>query len=211
MFLVDGIVATGAGAFHAGVAAAGLSQLLPPPSIPASVQAPAASPQSQAASQDNDNDDEAGNTSIEVRHCRLFLSTLLISCFQTLVSSDLTPSSPVTSAVAASSHRKRPVSSSTPSSPSGPRSRRKRNTEAASEIATALRDVAKSLNTMGSPEVRSRAVRMMEEDDEFSEGEEPLVMRLFAKDISVAQTYIASTKKSRRVAFVRAILEDTEL
>jgi hypothetical protein len=52
---------------------------------------------------------------------------------------------------------------------------------------------------------------MMEEDDEFSEGEEPLVMRLFAKDISVAQTYIASTKKSRRVAFVRAILEDTEL
>jgi hypothetical protein len=64
---------------------------------------------------------------------------------------------------------------------------------------------------MGSPEVRSRAVQMMEEDEGFSSDEEPLVMRLFAKDISVAQTYIASTKKSRRVAFIRAILEDTEL
>jgi hypothetical protein len=51
----------------------------------------------------------------------------------------------------------------------------------------------------------------MEDDDEFSSGEEVDVMRLFTKDISVAQTYIASSKKSRRTAYVRSILQDTEI
>ncbi|KAK6977451.1 hypothetical protein R3P38DRAFT_3237198 [Favolaschia claudopus] len=104
----------------------------------------------------------------------------------------------------------RPASSSTPSSPSGPRTRRKRNADAASEIATALRDVGQSLTTISSPEARSRAIRVMEEDNDFSDGEEPYVMRLFAKDSAVAQTYIASSKKSNRTNFIRSILENTE-
>ncbi|KAJ7336834.1 hypothetical protein DFH08DRAFT_813149 [Mycena albidolilacea] len=192
LFLVDGIVATGAGAFHAGMAAAGLAQPQVPP-IPDCSQAPAVSQQSQAVIQ-NDEEEEAGNTSIE-----------------TPINSDLTPSSPVCTPTATSSSRKRPTSSSTPSSPSSPRSCCIHNAEAASEIAMALHDIAKYLNTMGSPEVCSHAMQMMEEDEGFSSDEELLVMRLFAKDISVAQTYIASTKKSCRITFIHAILEDTEL
>jgi hypothetical protein len=46
---------------------------------------------------------------------------------------------------------------------------------------------------------------------EFSENEEPLVMRLFVKDIAITQTYITATKKSRRTAFIRSFLEDAEL
>lgn len=52
---------------------------------------------------------------------------------------------------------------------------------------------------------------MMEEDEDFSESEEPLVMRLFTRDIAIAQTYIAATKKSRRTAFIRSLLEETVL
>jgi hypothetical protein len=75
----------------------------------------------------------------------------------------------------------------------------------------ALRGVTQSLNVVGSPEVRDRAIKMMEEDNDFSENEEPLVMRLFVKDIAIAQTYIAATKKSCRTAFIRSFLEDAEL
>ena len=52
---------------------------------------------------------------------------------------------------------------------------------------------------------------MMEEDEEFSDGEEVAVMRLFSKDTAIAQTYIGSSKKSTRTAFIRSILEDAEL
>ncbi|KAF8194056.1 hypothetical protein K438DRAFT_829655 [Mycena galopus ATCC 62051] len=149
----------------------------------------------QTSSQPVDDVDGAANTSIE-----------------TLVDdrdNDLTPSSPVHTP-APNPSRKRLAS--TPSSPNnGPRSRRKRNTEAASEIATALQGVAQSLNVVGSPQVRDRAIKMMEEDEDFSESEEPLVMRLFTRDIAIAQTYIAATKKSRRTAFIRSLLEETVL
>jgi hypothetical protein len=79
-----------------------------------------------------------------------------------------------------------------------------------SEIAGALRQVAMSLNTPSSPDITKRAIEMMEED-EFSEGEEPLVMRLFTKEIDIARTYVNTTKKSSRTAFIRSYLTETTL
>jgi hypothetical protein len=86
----------------------------------------------------------------------------------------------------------------------------KRQADAMSEIAGALCQVAMSLNTPSSPDITKRAIEMMEED-EFSEGEEPLVMRLFTKEIDIAHTYVNTTKKSRRTAFIRSYLTETTL
>jgi hypothetical protein len=113
----------------------------------------------------------------------------------------LTPSSPV---------RPHPKRAASPSSASGSK-KRKRNADAASEMAGAIERVAVALNTVGSPEVRKRAIRLMEDDGEFSDNEEVDIMRLFMKDTAVAQTYIGSRKKITRTAFIRSILEESYL
>ncbi|KAJ7466259.1 hypothetical protein B0H11DRAFT_2284693 [Mycena galericulata] len=158
-YLVDGIVATGAGAFHAGAARQTQTQ----------------STQSETQSQTQEMSRGTSPAPSEGPG----------SSFDQIVPSgddDLTPSKT-----------------------------RKRNAEAASEMATALAQVAKSLNVVGSPEVRQRAIKLMEEDADFSENEEVTVMRLFTKDTAVAQTYIAASKKSMRTAFIRSVLDDGEL
>ncbi|KAJ7314653.1 hypothetical protein DFH08DRAFT_1041289 [Mycena albidolilacea] len=166
LYLVNAIVATGAGAATQSQPS-GESQ-----TTSQSTQATSATQPSQpVSSQGPDNNMGPGNISGD-----------------TLVNDDdLTPSSPMRTPAITTSSRKRPAITSTLSSPNrGPRSRRKRNAEAASEISIALRDVAQSLNVVGSPEVRDWA-------------------------IAIAQTYIAATKKSRRMAFIRSFLEDAEL
>jgi hypothetical protein len=110
----------------------------------------------------------------------------------------LTASSPVRS------HRKRAASSS----PSDGRRRRKRNSQAASEIALALEHVANSLNVVGSPEVRRKAIKVLEDDGDFSENDEVKIMRIFTKDTAVAQTYIGVSKQSKRTKFIRSVLDD---
>ncbi|KAJ7506501.1 hypothetical protein B0H11DRAFT_2272238 [Mycena galericulata] len=161
-YLVDGIVATGAGAFHAG----------------ASRQTQTQSTQSETQSQTQEMSRDTSPAPSEGPG----------SSFDQIVPSgddDLTPSSPIRPP------RKRAASSSPADTG---RKTRKRNAEAASEMATALAQVAKSLNVVGSPE-----------------NEEVTVMRLFTKDTAVAQTYIAASKKSMRTAFIRSVLDDGEL
>lgn len=118
---------------------------------------------------------------------------------------DFVASSP---AAAPSTSRKRAASSSP--NKAAPSRRTKCNVDAMSEIAGALRQVTMSLNTPSSPDITKCAIEMMEED-EFSEGEEPLVMRLFTKEIDIARTYVNTTKKSRRTAFIRSYLTETTL
>lgn len=71
--------------------------------------------------------------------------------------------------------------------------------------------MAKALTAPQSPDATSRAMELMDEDADFSDGEQPAVMRLFTKEINVARTYISTSKKSRRTAYIRAILADDEL
>ncbi|KAJ7735178.1 hypothetical protein B0H16DRAFT_1731442 [Mycena metata] len=187
MFLVDDKVATGAGAFHAGAS-----------QTPSDIFS-----QSQGStSTQDDNDDSSfildgmGDTSTDLRLAMLVNMDL---------DNDFVASSPAT---APSTSRKRAASSSP--NKSAPSRRAKRNAEAISEIAGALRQVAMSLNAPSSPDITKRAIEMMEED-EFSEGEEPLVMRLFTKEIDIARTYVNTTKKSRRTASIRSYLAEMEL
>ncbi|KAJ7078253.1 hypothetical protein C8R44DRAFT_910487 [Mycena epipterygia] len=114
---------------------------------------------------------------------------------------DLTPSSPIRPL------RKRAAS---PASNEGNKRARRRNADAATEMAGALERVAKSLVVVGSPEVREKAIHLMEEDNDFSQNEAVKVMRIIAKDTAVAQTYIASSKQERRTAFLRSLLDDEE-
>ena len=87
----------------------------------------------------------------------------------------------------------------------------KHNADAESEVATALRNVVMSLNIVSSPEVCQHAIKMMEEDEGFSDGEEVAIMKLFSKDTAVAQTYFGSSKKSTHTAFICSILKDAKL
>jgi hypothetical protein len=185
-------VATGAGAFHAG------SQIIPP------TQSTQPESQSPASEIPIGTSPEAPGTSFDMTMVSLLKSAAprANSEQQTPGDDDLTPSSPVRP------QRKRAASSSPADVGKRPR---KRNAEAASEMANALLQVASSLNVVGSPEVRQRAIKLMEEDGEFSDNEEVHVMRLFTKDTAVAQTFIGASKKSRRTAFIRSILEDGEL
>ncbi|KAF7358753.1 MYB transcription factor 08 [Mycena sanguinolenta] len=188
LILVEGVVATGASVFHAGSSTMDNSQTTANNSQNTSGSSPDTSDNSQGTSQGSSGmDTEAGDTSID-----------------TLVNDDLTPSSPAVAATPAPS-RKRAASSSPAD---GGARRHKRNADAASEIAGALQGVALSLNATGSPEVRRRAIKQMEDDAEFSEEEQVNIMRLFTRDTAVAQTYIASSKKHTRVAFICSVLDD---
>jgi len=186
LFLVDGKVATGAGAFHAGTI-----QSQPPSDVLTQSQTDANTP--PADDESLSQPEGSGDTSTD-----------------TVVGDDddLVASSPV---APAPTTRKRAASSSPNKSARPPSRRTKRNADAVSEIAGALRQVAMSLIPPESPDITKRAIQMMDEDNEFSSDEEPAVMRLFTKEVDVARTYINDPKKSRRTTFVRSILADTEL
>ncbi|KAF7329852.1 Myb-DNA-bind-3 domain-containing protein [Mycena kentingensis (nom. inval.)] len=83
-----------------------------------------------------------------------------------------------------------------------------RNADAATDMAKALREVAGSMRVKGSPEIRAEAVQLMEEDGDLSDGECVSAMRLFTKEIAVAQTYLASKNKDRRTAYLHSAIED---
>ncbi|KAJ7916916.1 hypothetical protein B0H13DRAFT_1870764 [Mycena leptocephala] len=205
LFLVDGIIATGAGAFHAGAPAfnAG-AHMQPTPSANIS----AISSQNTAVSQSSVGTSQSSQLTSTSQPSQ---STSMPVTPQTPAHQNTTfSSSPSTNDLLASSPppmaQKRAASSS-PEKPNGRRHRKPRNAEVGTDIAAALRDVAGSLKVVGSPEARMRAVQQMEDDDEFSDDESATIMRLFTMDSAVAQTYTASKKKSTRTAFVRDSVE----
>ncbi|KAF7314853.1 Myb-like domain-containing protein [Mycena kentingensis (nom. inval.)] len=171
LFLVDGIVATGVGAFHAGA--------------PVGNNGASAASASAAAEDDPSTDKEdEGNSAPSATP-----KTPAPRRFQ----DDLTPSSPA-------------KGSSSP--PKSARRRRARNADAATDMASALREVAGSMRVRGSPEIRADAVQLMEDDGELSDGECVNAMRLFTKEIEVAQTFLASKNKTRRTAFLQTAIAD---
>ncbi|KAJ7659059.1 hypothetical protein DFH06DRAFT_1406054 [Mycena polygramma] len=189
LYLVEGIVATGAGAFHA----SGTLQTQSTEAITQSTQS--ASQSTTSISQTNPPTQEDTPATPN----RSSPGPDGLNLHRDPPDDDLTPSSPV---------RPRTKRAASPSSASGSK-KRKRNADAASEMAGAIERVALALNTVGSPEVRRSAIRLMEDDGEFSENEEVAVMRLFTKDTAVAQTYIGSRKKTSRTNFIRSILEES--
>ncbi|KAJ7036435.1 hypothetical protein C8F04DRAFT_1258001 [Mycena alexandri] len=188
LYLVEGIVATGAGAFHAGAS-----------------QTSTLTQSTQSVSQSTQYDSQADpatqeDTPATPRHSSPGPEGLNLP--HGSPNDDLTPSSPI---------RSRQKRAASPSSASVSNKKRKRNAEDAFEMAGAIERVAMALNTVGSPEVRKRAIRLMEDDSDFSDNEEVDVMRLFTKDTAVAQTYIRSRKKSTRTAFICSILAENDL
>ncbi|CAK5270799.1 unnamed protein product [Mycena citricolor] len=191
LYLVDGIVATGEGAFHPGI------PTITPADVVSSVidnvlgkSWSQSQSQSQATDEYQENDGLAGNLSIE-----------------TLVNDDLTPSSPVRLLQTPVCSAKRAASRSPQDTG---RNRRRRNAEATADLAVALRNVTSSMVVVGSPEIRRQAISMMEDDNEFSDDKAVTIMKVFQRDSSVAQTYIASASKKRRTALIRSVVEDID-
>ncbi|KAJ7452560.1 hypothetical protein FB451DRAFT_1145210 [Mycena latifolia] len=178
-YLVDGIVATGAGAFHAG----GTSQ--------AQTETEG---QTQTQS-DDENTPQLPITPLPRRRGRA-------ASAQTPPDDDLTASSPVRPR-----RRKRAASSSPNNEGRSGRQPRKRNADSASEVAAALRQVAGSMKVASSPEIRERAVKQLEDDGDFSEDDGADIMILFTDNSAIAQTYLASDKKDRRTAFLARSLQ----
>ncbi|KAJ7059779.1 hypothetical protein C8F01DRAFT_1145629 [Mycena amicta] len=185
--LVDGIVATGEGAFHAGT-----SQI--------STQTTAASQSSTLDDNDNDDLTQPSNSSNPATSQVPF--TPRTPANRAPVFDDANPSSPPVP----SSSRKRAASLS-PQKPNNGRRNRRRNADAASDMASALRDVAGALKVTGSPEIRKRAIEILEDDDKFSDNDCVDAMALFEKNIAIAQTYIGSKNKERRTAYLQRHLD----
>ncbi|KAJ6503676.1 hypothetical protein C8R45DRAFT_1209316 [Mycena sanguinolenta] len=195
LYLVEGIIATGAGAFHAGAASAFQA-------TPATSQAvsQATAVMTQAVSQSS----QTGSAPSAP------LTPTLPAIPQTPMRADLSlPGSDDLIASSPPAPAQKRAASSSPEKPTR-RNRRPRNSEAGSDIASALRDVAGSLKVVGSPEARRRAIQQLEDDDDFSDHESATIMRLFTRDSAVAQTYTASTKKAIRTAYTRECLEEAE-
>ncbi|KAK7017748.1 hypothetical protein R3P38DRAFT_3320499 [Favolaschia claudopus] len=176
--LVEGVVATGVGAFHAGPstappASSNVDNELPPPQTP--------------QGKDNDGD-------------------IVMTPPNADVDNDLIASSPIRPRT-----RKRAASSSpTTSTSTTVKKSRNRNAGAVNQVAIAMQSVASALTTDGSPHGRMRqaAVKMMQDDGEFSSDEESTVMLLLSrdKDASISSTFLAAEPKSRRTAFLRKVL-----
>ena len=79
--------------------------------------------------------------------------------------------------------------------------------EAVSDVAAALRDVASSFTNTDeaqtTPKRLTSAIRMVEHDDDLSQYERVQVMRLFRKEMAVADSYLAIEDKETRTMFIR--------
>ncbi|KAJ7462980.1 hypothetical protein FB451DRAFT_1266486 [Mycena latifolia] len=179
-YLVDGIVTTGAAAFHAG----GTSQA-----------------QTETEGQMQTQSDDENTPQLPITPlppcCRPAAST------QTLPDDNLTASSPVHPRC-----RKRAASSSPNNEGCSSCQPCKRNADSTSEVTAALRQVAGSMKVASSPEIRECVVKQLEDDGDFSEDDGADIMILFTDDSAIAQTYLASDKKDRRTAFLARSLQE---
>ncbi|KAJ7667198.1 hypothetical protein B0H17DRAFT_1336158 [Mycena rosella] len=186
LHIVDGIVATGAGAFHAGAVTQTQSQF-------AETQ-PQSQSQSEAQSEVQSDATQSQSQPIDWPETPRCAPAPASTMHETPPDDDLTPSSPV--------HPCRKCASSASPVTDSSRKSKKRNAEAASEIAGALQQVANSLVVVGSPQVRRQAMNLMEQDADFVGEDSGKVMKLFARDTAVVQIYVASGKQTMRSAFI---------
>lgn len=91
--------------------------------------------------------------------------------------------------------------------------RKPTQSDAGFELAEAVRDLARSAAgdgvdySMLSPARKSRAIARVEEDDQLSDNEMVNAFRLFRRDTSAADTYLAIKDLHRRTRFLQGELE----
>ncbi|OJA15742.1 hypothetical protein AZE42_05264 [Rhizopogon vesiculosus] len=103
--------------------------------------------------------------------------------------------------------RKRPTSRSIRRSANG----RDSGTDAMFLVAGAIEALADTFDQSGgvtSLECRRAAIRRLEEDDELSETEQVAAVRLFSRQTTIANSYLAIKKKSTRTRYIQSELAD---
>jgi hypothetical protein len=202
-YLVKGIVATGAGAFHAGMS--------PPPYNPFP---------------DSDSDFDYGGMHFENApsvaavvgdHENTPIGIAAApapsppSFIDDKFSQEVSSSQPGTPAI-----RKRVrADSESPSDSKSPAKRQVRGVrhshtgDSIAGMTTAIMELASVMKGgPATPERRVKAINLVEDDDAFSDDEQAHVMVLFSRDIAIADTYMGIKSKSVRTAFVRAQMGD---
>jgi len=183
-YLVDGVVATGAGAFHAG-------------------ETPQSSPTPQAYQEtepdDSTQESAPGPSSIP--------STSVGSLLDDDVAKEIETPAP---SQTASKKRIRADSESPPHSSKKPR--RRRDNPEQSLVATAIRDMALAMNGGPStPQRRNKAIQLFIDDGEFSEEEEGDILYLFSTQINFADTYAGIPDPAKCKRYLRAVLSRHEV
>ncbi|OAX39376.1 hypothetical protein K503DRAFT_645862, partial [Rhizopogon vinicolor AM-OR11-026] len=105
------------------------------------------------------------------------------------------------------SSRKRPTSRSIRRSASG----RGSGTDAIFLVAGAIETLADTFDQSGgvtSLQRRRAAIQRLEEDDELSETEQVAAIRLFSRQTTIANSYLAIKKKSTRTRYIQSELAD---
>ena len=91
-----------------------------------------------------------------------------------------------------------------------PRGRRHAQANSISEVSDALAQMAAALSAggeQGTPSCRKKALKLVNEDGEYSSDEEDKINYLFCDDMHAADTYLGIVKKEKRVSFIRKRLE----
>ncbi|KAG5652135.1 hypothetical protein H0H81_006172 [Sphagnurus paluster] len=205
-FLVNGIVATGAGAFHPG------RSISPTATESSSSDSVHAESLDVSATSQGSEETQSSSSSTGILHDSL--------------SEDIMDSSdnprPVTPAPMsrAAVSRKRTRADSDPPSPDtsasamqkskGSKRHRTQADSLLNGVAGAILQLSKSLNSgtgIPTPERCEKAIDLLTEDKAFSLEEEGDLLELFAENVAYADTYLATKKKESRVLFGRKIIK----
>ncbi|KAJ3562714.1 hypothetical protein NP233_g9400 [Leucocoprinus birnbaumii] len=189
-YLVHGVVATGAGAFHPGQTP--VSSLVLMPSSPA------------APADESLDDIVTSSTSDPVTDSSIAADLSGIG----LPSSDDVPlKTPI------SRKQIRAESPDTPLRLTAPKKRnhRLRNDSSHAELVGALNQMAEALNSGPSTPIRRKsAINTFYMDGDFSEGEEDAILLLFTRDKDVMDTFSSIQVKEKRSQYLRSVLAKVE-
>jgi hypothetical protein len=182
LFLVSGIVAMGAGAFHASQAQLEVDTPSTPPSDPLTQI------EGGDAGQENDQGGGVSDNAAEDLIANFLADNRKRKC---------TPSdSP------------EPKTSHTRTSSTSTGGHHQRNAAAASDVGNAIRDLSNSMQATSTPHRCRQAIELMQEDAEFSEEEEVKILQLFTREPAVADAFVAIDRKWLRTAYITAMVEE---
>jgi hypothetical protein len=129
---------------------------------------------------------------------------------------------PVVVPVESTDNKRKRASSEAPELPSNTRKKRRggkrgSHTEAVGDVADAIQSLANNFSSSSAPtqnvmaattpERRAAALKLMEDDGEFSEDESVSVICLFAHKKAVHDTFLSLSNKERRIKYVRKELD----
>ena len=121
------------------------------------------------------------------------------------------PATPLTTSSSSANSRKRLADEHADAASLARRKRKVTAPTAISDVASSVRDLATAFTASGdqtSPQRRTAAVKLIEDDGELSENEQLKFFKVLRKDVSVADFVLAIKDKGKRTRYIQSELDD---